>query len=113
LAVPMSINEAARELGVSPDTVRRHIRIGLLQARQKPRGRGYQWMVELPGSLEAGSPSGLDFQTSGGPSVEEYQHMKDMVAELRRALEVTTAELEARREEVGRLLTLVEQAHTR
>jgi excisionase family DNA binding protein len=104
-----TISEAARVLGVSPDTVRRHIRIGVLQAERTPRGRGYRWAVELP---EAGC-AGVSSQSSPAAAEEERQSSSDIADELRRAFAVVCAELEARREEVRRLLSLVEQAHAR
>ncbi len=104
----MSINGAAQYLGVCPDTVRRHIRLGLLQARQKPRGTKYQWLVDVPDTAPADgvSPSA----SREVPGIEEYDHLLQMVSELRRMLDVATAELEARRQETARLLALLERA---
>jgi hypothetical protein len=114
MARSLSINDAARQLGLSPDTVRRRIRIGVLAAHQKPRGRGYQWIVDLPdaqpGTDAAGEPNA---DMGHAPTIEEYQQMKQQVIDLRRMLEVATAELEARRSETGRLLALLEQAQGR
>ena len=44
----VSIDEAARLLGVSQDTVRRRIRNGELEAHQVARPQGYTWRVEFP-----------------------------------------------------------------
>ena len=44
----VSIDEAARHLGVSQDTIRRRIRNGELDAHQVERPQGYTWRVEFP-----------------------------------------------------------------
>jgi len=51
----VSINEAARHLGVSEDTVRRRIRAGNLLARKEPRPQGFTWVVELEDRQEDAS----------------------------------------------------------
>ncbi len=112
MAQLMGINEAARYLGVCPDTVRRHIRLGLLQARQKPRGTKYQWLVEVPEMQEAAKPDTGERVHSHHqpPTVEEYERLQQLVDDLRHLLGVATTELDARRSETARLLALLERA---
>jgi hypothetical protein len=107
VAQSVGINEAARRLGVCPDTVRRHVRLGLLPAKQKPRGTKYQWLVELPDVQAAPAVAG------DGPNAQDYERLKELVAELRGMLGVATAELDARRKEVAQLLSLLEQSQHR
>jgi Helix-turn-helix domain len=106
----MSINDAARHLGVCPDTVRRHVRLGLLPARQKPRGTKYQWLVEVPeGPTHTSLNSGSSEHGHGHPTAEEYERVRELADELRRMLDVATTELAARRQEVAVLLALLER----
>ena len=104
----MGINDAARRLGVCPDTVRRHIRIGLLQARQKPRGSKYQWLVEVPETRPAEAEPPLPGHV---PTAAEYRRVCELADELRHMLAVATAELDARRHEVAQLFGLLDRAH--
>ena len=54
----VSIQEAARALGVAQDTIRRRIRRGELQAHQEPTPQGFRWVVVLePSSSDAISSS--------------------------------------------------------
>ena len=47
-SVTLTITDAANFLGVSPQTVRRHIHAGLLQAEKVPGPRGTTYRVSLP-----------------------------------------------------------------
>ena len=96
----MSINEAAQCLGVCPDTVRRHIRMGLLVAKQKARGSKFQWLVEVQEDAPAGMPG-------GSPTAGEYALLVEQMHELRQVLDTVTVEIAARRQEVALLLKLV------
>ena len=110
----MTINQAAQHLAVCPDTIRRHVRMGLLPAQRKARGTRFQWMVEVPDSPPV-EPSPSDSSQPAGhtsPSAEEYRRMTELVDELRRMLTLATAELDARRQEVKQLLALLERAQT-
>ena len=49
----VSIQEAARALGVAQDTVKRRIRRGKLQAHQEPTPQGFRWAVELEKEAQA------------------------------------------------------------
>jgi len=43
----LSVNDAAQHLGISPDTVRRRIRRGEIQATKQPRPQGFKWTVTV------------------------------------------------------------------
>ena len=102
----LTINQAASYLGVCPDTVRRHIRLGLLTAERQPRGSKYHWLVDVTGR----EPVGASFSDDRQPTREEFERLNEMVVELRNMLRVTLEQLEARRQEVWRLLTLLGDA---
>jgi transposase-like protein len=52
----VSVSEASRELGVSPETVRRWIKTGRLQGRRSIRPQGTVWSVTLPVITPRGVP---------------------------------------------------------
>jgi transposase-like protein len=52
----VSVAEAARELGISPETVRRWIKLGRLEARRAIRPQGAVWQVSLPVTTPRGVP---------------------------------------------------------
>src|SRR3954468_4684809 len=52
----VSVAEAARELGISPETVRRWIKSGRLQAERSIRPQGTVWEVSLPPTTPRGVP---------------------------------------------------------
>ena len=101
MAQPVTIQEAARQLSVSADTVRRRIRKGALKAFQDQRPQGYQWLVELP----AVDPVAL--QAGGSPA--EVRRLEEHNLHLRDALSMAREELAARRREVQQLLTLLQR----
>jgi hypothetical protein len=98
-----TIAEAARQLGVSRDTVRRHIRRGRLPASKRPTSNGLAWLVDL--SDDARAPTGQAAR-EGGLSREEVGHWRELAMTLSR-------ELAARTHEVQQLLALLERAHGR
>jgi len=61
----ISVKEAARFLGVSPDTVRRYIARGFLKARRLPSGRGWRLLrSEVKQLLSAASNENASFSSS-------------------------------------------------
>lgn len=56
---PVTVEQAAAALGVSPSTVHRRIRSGVLQAERVKRPQGGVWLVHLPPgtTVAAGEPS--------------------------------------------------------
>lgn len=91
----VTITEAARHLGVSPDTIRRRIRRGELTAYRQPVGRGYVWLVDVADESSASS--------SGAGRARATMRGGELVALLRE-------ELDARRREVQILHRLLAQA---
>ena len=104
----VSVMEAATHLGVSPDTVRRRIRNGELQARREPTPQGYVWRVELPeeesteeAALEATKPTAWR---------ELVDVLKDEVALLREQLAAHQEELASKNKQIEQLHVLLQQA---
>jgi excisionase family DNA binding protein len=102
----LTVQDAARALGISPDTIRRRIRNGGLPAQRQPTPQGYQWLVEVSQDL-------LDRSGSLDPREAELRHLEQTVQELRESLAQARDELRARRTEVSQLLRLVETLQTR
>src|SRR5207247_1604074 len=93
-----TILQASRRLKLSPDTVRRRLRAGSLQAHKQPTAQGFHWLIELPSI----SPDDLV------EANQETGRLENAVEELRQSLALAREELAARRREVDRLLHLLE-----
>ena len=65
----LTIKQAAKELGISSDSVRRRIRSGSLQAFQVPTAQGYEWRIVLGAQAQGASRqlNGDDAQVGGEP----------------------------------------------
>ena len=94
----VSIDEAARLLGVSQDTIRRRIRNGELKAQQEARPQGYIWRVLLPD--EEPEPEGQHHVGDTYVSLElveslrnTIQRQDDTIAQLRTQLEAKDRQL--------------------
>jgi len=105
MAERVTIREAAERLGVSPDTIRRRITRGTLEAVQEPRPQGFVWMVELPTAKAKRQRSSRRPPKPKGPSPAELE-----AAHLRETVEMLTTELESRRREVSELHQLLAQS---
>jgi excisionase family DNA binding protein len=109
----VSIDEAARLLGVSQDTIRRRIRNGELKAHQETRPQGYIWRVTLPDE-EPESQSHIRDTCLSSELVEALrntiQRQDDTIAQLRTQLEAKDRQLETRAREVQELHVLLQQA---
>ena len=46
----VSINQAAKQFGVSPDTIRRRLKRGEPQNKQERTAQGFVWQIEVPGA---------------------------------------------------------------
>jgi len=103
MAERVTIREAAERLGVSPDTIRRRITRGTLEAVQEPRPQGFVWMVELPTTKRRRTTKRP--QKPRGPSPAKLE-----ATLLREKVEMLTTELESRRREVGELHQLLAQS---
>ena len=109
--VAVTIQEAAQYLGVSQDTVRRHIRKEELRARQTPTPQGFRWVVEL-GNLEEDAPAAPTpphMPDIGGSQAEDSRALRELVDALRSQLHSQEEELVARRREVQELHVLLQQ----
>lgn len=106
----VSIQEAARRLGGSQDTIRRRIRRGALQAHQVPTPQGFRWAVELPDVAQAEPmpPQEQDISAEGGLD-GEAQALRELVDTLQAQVKGQREELEARRREVQELHVLLQQ----
>jgi excisionase family DNA binding protein len=114
---PVSIDEAARLLGVYQDTIRRRIRNGELKAHQEARPQGYIWRVTLPEE----EPESEDQHHVGDTYVSSevvealqntIQRQDDAIAQLRSQLEAKDRQLETRAREVQELHVLLQQFGT-
>ena len=105
VAEHVTIREAAERLGVSPDTIRRRITRGQLQAVKEPRPQGFVWMVELPTAKAKRQRSSRRPPRPRGPSPAELE-----AAHLRDKVELLTTELESRRREVSELHQMLAQS---
>jgi len=85
------IAEAARRLGVSPDTVRRRLKRGELEGEQHPTAQGFTWLVVMPSG--SGSSEAAPAQVLGGQSTATEEGTA--TAELWRLLEDERAEVVA------------------
>jgi excisionase family DNA binding protein len=111
----VSIDEAARRLSVSQDTIRRRIRNGELQAHQETRPQGYIWRVTLPDEEpepEAQNHVGDTYLSSELAEAlrNTIQRQDDTIAQLRTQLEAKDTQLETRAREVQELHVLLQQA---
>lgn len=69
------------------------------------------WLVELPdGSADSTSTSSAEVGGRTSPTAEEYNRLQQLVMDLRHMLQVVTAQLEARREEVAQLMRLLDRS---
>ena len=111
----VSIDEAARLLGVSQDTIRRRIRNGELKAHQETRPQGYVWRVTLPDEepeSEGQNHVGDTYLSSELVEAlrDTIQRQDDTIAQLRTQLEAKDRQLETRAREVQELHVLLQQA---
>jgi len=94
----VSIAEAARILKVSPDTIRRRIRNGELEAQKLKTARGSRWQVKLAPDAQA-----EPMHDDAAPMQLEY------INALRAQIQLLEGELAARRMEIQQLHALLHQ----
>jgi DNA-binding transcriptional MerR regulator len=83
LRTQVTIEEAARQLGVSPATVRRRAKRGQLKAIKRELPTGFQWFVEIP--INQGGPVATqDAQAAIHDQAAEVRRLEEHVADLRR-----------------------------
>jgi hypothetical protein len=105
----MSIGDAASQLNVSIDTIRRRVRSGAIKAQRDSRG---QWWVEVKGTKPQPEPPpaveertivGVGTPLSAGPADDDVVALlRDLVADLRARLDASESQ---RREEAARAST--------
>jgi len=112
----VSINQAAKQFGVSPDTIRRRLKRGELQGRQERTAQGFTWVIEVPAILEASQPE-QETPEGGGSSALEIATLRERVAGLERLTTEFSKDRNAWREQAARseesareLRILVQQA---
>lgn len=114
MAVQVSVEEAARRLGVSSITVRRRLRKGQLQAVKVETPQGHQWLVELDGAGAQGDQAADQAATEQTPTppIEQVPATDALARELAR-LEAHNRDLLAqlgdRTREIERLHTILSQ----
>jgi excisionase family DNA binding protein len=62
---PVTIQQAAKMLGIAPNTVRRRIKLGELSAHKVPTAQGYEWRVHLPTAGDQLPTNGEQVPTTG------------------------------------------------
>jgi excisionase family DNA binding protein len=98
----VSVNEAARLLGVSRDTIMRRIRATELEAHQEPRPQGHVWRVVIP---DEAISEGHDSDVMG-----ELQTLREMVSMLQAQVEADREELASKNKQIEQLHVLLQQA---
>jgi DNA-directed RNA polymerase specialized sigma24 family protein len=104
--VPIAV--AARRLGVSPDTIKRRIRRGDLEARRVGRPQGYRWLVTVPDNaapVDTGSLPGSASVDAVALAVAQAE-----VRRLEETVQFLSRELDNRQREVSQLHVLLGQA---
>ena len=110
----MTMVEAARELGVSVDTVDRRRKNGVLPGRQQPRPQGYIWLVELPdetnhlGSNGATTQADTPVDTQVSTGVIEALH--ETINLLKEEVATLTSQLAGKDEQIRELHVLLQQS---
>ena len=90
-----TVEEAAKLLGVSRDTIMRRIRKGKLEAHQEPRPQGHVWRVTIP------------------DEEPDNQHVEALTRELqtvREVMELLKEELANKNKQIEQLHILLQQA---
>jgi len=105
----VSIREAATRLGISEDSVRRHLRNGELAGEQEKTPQGFRWRVQI-------NTNG-HHATNGTNATSDHQDATaELIATLRGQVESQAKELqelrEDRRREVQELHVLLQTAQT-
>jgi hypothetical protein len=113
-----SITDAAHQLGVSPDTVKRRIKRGELPTRKDQTQTGWRWLVYVAvvpaapadGALTASAaPAGVA-PPAPAPPPADVRRLEQLVASQEATIAEQRVELEARRREVQELHLLLERA---
>ncbi len=83
----LTIKQAAAQLGISADSVRRRIKSGALEAFRVPTAQGYEWRIALmrqpPGdSRQVGGTPTQDATQLGSAPMQEHQAVMQPLMEM-------------------------------
>ena len=113
----VTLVEAAHQLGVSVDTVRRRLQKGELKGQQQPRSNGHIWLVELDEEVNHKSrlaDSLADAEQGDQACLAACQadinRLEEMVAMLQAHILAQGRELEAKNQQIKELHVLLQQA---
>lgn len=101
----LDVLDAAIALGVSPDTIRRRIRSGAVEARRDASGK---WMVTVEGVAASGAaarPDPAEFRTT----LEELDRARQEIARLQERLASSQSEGARLQEEARGLRVLLDE----
>jgi excisionase family DNA binding protein len=106
----ITIDDAARRLGVSPSTVRRWVKAGRVKSERVVRPQGYVVLVELPARAPSTPPVehapqiATELPTAEGSAVERADTMAAYLATYAaKVVEPHLATIREQAEEIGRL----------
>jgi excisionase family DNA binding protein len=97
----LTIEEAARRLGLSQTSVRRRLRAGTLRGERRPTPQGYVWLIDAPADgprrerRDDGDDGDGDGDGGGGgfDFRDHYiTHLEDEVSSLRRVVDALRRE---------------------
>ena len=112
------LREAARRLGVSPDTVRRRMKAGTLEAEKRPTPQGGEWWITLPDDVPPAGEPDADAADARAGAVElatlrgQVTMLEARVEELRDERNAWREQAVASREAEAQLRVLVQQAQS-
>jgi excisionase family DNA binding protein len=113
----LTLVEAAHQLGVSVDTIRRRLQRGELRGQQQPRSQGHMWLVELDEYEyeEVSHNSRLADAEQGDQAClaacqADIQRLEEMMAILQNQIQALGRELEAKNQQIQELHVLLQTA---
>jgi excisionase family DNA binding protein len=107
--IELTIKEAAERLGVSADTVRRHLKSGELEGRREPMGSGYRWIVQLDEDLEP-EPQAATGTAVASAEALELADARARIEGLERLIDELAADRDHWREHAHRSQVMAETA---
>lgn len=117
----VSVDDAARELGVSPSTIRRWVKSGRLTSERVSRPQGYVVLVQLPGDVAPANggespdqqlPTAAPGQVSTAPTIAargEIERAEQMAAYMAAVTAPLVEQIRVQAETIGRLQAELEQ----
>ncbi len=128
----VKMGEAAQQMGVSVDTVRRRLRRGELQGHHQPTPQGFIWLIEFPGQpgpgigqetragslrpapadASAGQPSAKAAAHRDGSSSADLHALRELVDVLRHEIDTGDRHLDSKDRQIEQLHGLLQQAQS-